>query len=633
MITQRELSSLYQNAHDSMRNVDGLQPQEAFNELLKYLFFKAQNEKKGPNISSKSVLLADGSYGDDKKVVDIIRKKFKEYVASTNSWSKEVWHDQKFHLSDSALLSINSVFKNISISEISIDIKSAALRSFLTPEIRKGLGIFITPDDVVKAMVHCVQPKEGDRVLDPACGTGTFLIETIKYWNNRNKNVSKLEVWGIDKNPRMLLLADLNLNGYENCTFHKSLSDSLMTSDEQEWPKPNYFDIILTNPPFGVILDEKNYDLSKFTTCSGKKKQQSEVVFIEQCLKYLKPGGTLGIVLPKSVINNESLVDSRQAINKLGYVTAIAYLPPQTFQLAGTQTTTVVLFMRKFKENESRAEKIRIGLGSITNVGYDSTGRDIEGSQLNGFADNMRLTIKNKESTDNWKLLPEVNKDQSLIKLNDSIIEGNDDIDEKVGIHLVDIAEIVRTGQTPSRSSYSSHGLFVVKVGNLTGSGIDWAPRDRNFVDSVERERRKQTKRPLMLEKGDILLTSSAHSPLYIAQKVDIISEIPSMLNGEASFVGEVMLIRVKKKSIDPMALLVFLRQENTKRKIQGMVRGQTAHLHPSDLGKLIIPKSLLKPNNSVRKLIDLMSEENELANRKNQLFFEQERIMQELVF
>jgi type I restriction enzyme M protein len=630
MINSRELSILYQNAHDLMRNVDGLQPQEAFDELLKYLFFKIQNEKKGPKIDDRATLLDDGTFGNDKHLSETIQIRFKEYLNSVNSWTTELWHDRKYHLSSSSLVGVHSIFKTMNFANIDIDIKSAALRSFLTPEIRRGLGIFLTPDDVVKAILNYVAPKKGDKILDPACGSGTFLIESLKYLRHKGKKGEKYEVWGVDKNPRMLMLADLNLSGHDDCIFNKKLADSLMPDEHATWLKPNYFDVILTNPPFGVILDKKHYDLSKFATCENKIKQQSEVAFVEQCLKYLKPGGTLAIVLPKSVINNEGLSEARMAINQLGYVTAIMYLPSQTFQLAGTQTTTVVLFMKKFKEGENRKSPIRIALASIANVGYDSTGRSIEGNQLTEFADNMRSVLNGEKIKGDWRLLSEIKKCESLIGLSNLIIGGED---QKSGIPLSSVIEYIGTGQTPARKNYSPEGLFLVKVGNLSGNGIDWSPRNRNFVDAVENSRRKASKRALMIQKGDILLTSSAHTPIYIAQKIDIVTAIPDHLNNEASYVGEVMLIRVKKDVIDPMALMVFLRHEETRKKIRGMVRGQTAHLHPSDMEKLIIPKSLLKPNSTIKRLIQLTKEENDLASRKNEIFFEQSKIMEELCF
>ena len=131
---------------------------------------------------------------------------------------------------------------------------------------------------------------------------------------------------------------------------------------------------------------------------------------------------------------------------------------------------------------------------------------------------------------------------------------------------------------------------FLVKVGNLTGHGINWKARERNFVSGADADHRRQNQH-LMLDAGDILLTSSAHSPIYIARKVDIVSELPQWLRGEASFVGEVMRLRTKN-GIDPYVLLAYLRLPSTQQKILTLVRGQTAHLHSRGHTYHVDPKS-----------------------------------------
>jgi type I restriction enzyme M protein len=169
--------------------------------------------------------------------------------------------------------------------------------------------------------------------------------------------------------------------------------------------------------------------------------------------------------------------------------------------------------------------------------------------------------------------------------------------------------------------------LFLIKVGNLTGAGINWIARDRNFIDIANMGARRFNP-ARRVEMGDILLTSSAHSPVYIAKKVDIITAIPSWVGGEASFVGEVMLVRVKQDRVSPMMLLGFLRQPSVAAEIQSMVRGQTAHLHQDDLAELRIPESLLEATEDWTSVGAVLAEEaalnvrlNELARQQQELF------------
>jgi len=149
LTTAYGLSDLYRQAHNMMRNIDGLQPQEAFDELLKFLFFKQANEDKG----SKLILSVEANYLSKEhiqKLASEIRAIFADYVENFNSWFRELWKDANFHLSDTALVALYQLFSAIDFSKIPFDTRSTALKEFLSSEMRRGLGIYLTPDDVVK---------------------------------------------------------------------------------------------------------------------------------------------------------------------------------------------------------------------------------------------------------------------------------------------------------------------------------------------------------------------------------------------------------------------------------------------------------------------------------------------------
>ena len=343
MPSTRELARIYKEAHNIMRNVDGLQPQEAFDELLKYLYFKQNYE--------------NFEKGNEPISTDAVRKYFSTYLGKANSWSSEIWREREIFLSEECLSDIHQLLFPIEFSKVNYDVRSHALKEFLTPDIRKGLGIFLTPDEVVSAIIDFVPNHIKLKVMDPACGSGTFLIEYLKKLNS--KTLSR--VFGNDKSARMLLLADLNLGHFSKIKFEKKLLDSLKDTESN-----NIFDLILTNPPFGVSLDARDYDFDKYLSCKDEqgyplKKQTSEIVFIEKCIKLLKPGGTLAIVIPKSIATNNTLQTARRSLCSYGYIYAIMSLPPETFSSTGTQTTTIVLFVRKYKQNDEANEAGYLG--------------------------------------------------------------------------------------------------------------------------------------------------------------------------------------------------------------------------------------------------------------------------------
>ena len=266
-LTPYQLSSLYQKSHELMRNVDGLQPPEAFDELLKYMFLKEQAETthRALPLIALSYSSHDSSSHDGSLVQDI-RQQLQRYLETT-TWSPQLWKDQTFNLSDIALLAVHEIFENIDFSTIDIDTRSAALNRFFRSEMRRGLGIFPTPDNVAKMMVDVASPSPTSKVLDPACGTGTFLIEVTRHWHHISQKGSIHRIWGIDKSPRMLLLSELNLSISRNINYKRTQADSLYESPATLFSGVKEgFDLILTNPPFGVVIDHNRHDMTQFLT-------------------------------------------------------------------------------------------------------------------------------------------------------------------------------------------------------------------------------------------------------------------------------------------------------------------------------------------------------------------------------
>ena len=628
-ISFHQLAALYRSSQDQMRNVDGLQPQEAFDELLKYLFLKQSADEIHyqfppfyPSILNHELV------PQNIDLVRDLRNQFKVFLRDTNSWSSELWQDQEFHLSDSALLCVHELFEKVDFRTIDIDTRSAALNEFIPSGLRRGLGIFPTPDGIARMMVEIASPDTASSVYDPACGTGTFLTEVIRRWSRGGDRNIEHNVWGVDKNPRMLLLSELNLGHNKAVRYRRALADSLYQSPSILFGEPkDGFDYILTNPPFGMILSRSKHDMTPFQTCRDSngnftKRQQSEVVFAEQCLKYLRPGGLLGIVLPRSVVTNSSLWSARQAINKLGYLESILHLPPETFCASGTQTNTVVLFIRRYKTDSEKTEPITVVSVDVVNVGFDSTGRPRDGSQLESVPQALKTALRGQVVDKNVRLLPKTLKEQSIASLPDLLSGRMAPSRGKKNVQMRELVDFASNGKTPGRLNYSPSGLFLVKVGNLTGHGISWEARDRNFVSGIEETRRRKVI-GLMLTKGDILLTSSAHSPAYIAKKIDIVGEIPRWIGGEASFVGEIMKLRVKE-NVDPLILLAYLRLPSTQHQIQSMVRGQTAHLHPEDILEMNLPQAILEPTKELQQLADKIRKQSKLYEEINTLAYEQ---------
>ncbi|MDE0450533.1 MAG: N-6 DNA methylase [Gammaproteobacteria bacterium] len=589
-----------------MRDVEGLLPQEAFDELLKYLVYKDCADERHAVSAETAPHTLPG----------MIRETLTQELASRIPWALQIWPDGHFKVSDRTLMDLDNLFAQIPLRELPIDVRSTALWTFLTPELRKSLGIFTTPEGVVRAMVEVVSPKSTDLILDPACGTGTFLMETLRFLEGQSPTNDPLSVYGVDKNARMLVLAGLNLGSKPGTSFHRACADSLRDFDDLNGVPlnlgQNTVDVILTNPPFGVSVTEDTgipdlFDAGNPNLRKQQRKVPSEILFVELCLRLLKPGGRLGIVLPRSVITNESLSAQRGAIDRLGHLSDIVDLPSETFASTGTQTTTVAAFFQKHPRSVQK-RRVSVRVCHLTNVGFDSTGRPRKGSQLPllpaslddpSSAKGVALTVHS-----------DVHPMETLQSAAEFLFRRNGNRSGRV---LREFVEISNTGKTPGRAAYTDDGMFILKVGNLTGRGIDWRPRARNFVSSVESISRERNSR-LIVHEGDILLTSSAHSARYIAKKVDIVAKIPQDF-GRVTFVGELIRIRAAE-GVDPYVLLAAIRHPQVRDDLQACVRGQTAHLHPGDLLQVYAPCDLSNPDDYLLEASELMRSEAHLAYR-----------------
>lgn len=612
----QSLAALYRNAHNAMRNVDGLQPQEAFDELLKYMLFRQCNEAGAERIGLTRQLNFDGGfrYGDA-EAAQRIRQLFQDYLCGFTASARDAWSHTEIRLTDDALLTVHEMFTGVELSQARIDVRSAALRMFLSPELRRGLGIYLTPDEVVRAMVHAVAPVPGTVVFDPACGSGTFLVEVARFWAENSGGSGSGSLLGGDINSRMVLLADLNLGHLDDVRFDCRVADAIGRSSgaHDDWPAPNSVDYIFTNPPFGVYVDHDSVaSLGLATARQGGSKLQSEVLFIERCLRWLKPGGLLSIVLPRSVLTNASLHGARCALDELGILGGVMNLPPETFAATGTQTNTCVLFIWKRQTGPIERGNRSVHVVDVSNVGFDSTGRAREGCELPATGVALRDALVGHKPAARVSTL-EMDPRTTISQFTDVLNRSRGD---QLAVRLGDLVDLAETGRTPARSAYAEAGAFIVKVGNLTGHGIDWTPRSRNYVKSSWVSDR------WLLEPGDILLTSSAHNPIYIAKKVDIVGEIPDYIGDATTFVGEVLRLRVRRGRIEPFRLLAILRHPTTKENIRQLIRGQTAHLRPADLLELRVDEAL-----ATEDLVENLRAELELSQQFN-LLKHQQRVL-----
>ena len=238
-------------------------------------------------------------------------------------------------------------------------------------------GQFFTPREVIRAMVHTVDPQPHETVYDPCCGTGGFLAQSYEWLAHqlgRHAPAPALErlkhttFFGREKENLVfpIALANLVLHGIDQPKlWHGNTLTGTPTYDALFEGAPATFDVILTNPPFGGKegkAAQKNYSFETGST---------QVLFLQQILAELKPaqngqpGGRCGVVLDEGLLfrtNESAFVETKRRLLDECELWCIVSLPGGVFSTAGAGVKTNLLFFTKGKRTE------RIGYYDLSHV-------------------------------------------------------------------------------------------------------------------------------------------------------------------------------------------------------------------------------------------------------------------------
>jgi type I restriction enzyme M protein len=210
-------------------------------------------------------------------------------------------------------------------------------------------GEFYTPRPLTKFVVEMVSPKLGEKVLDPACGTGGFLVEALEYINSHHVKTAKdkaeahANVHGVELKqlPHMLAMVNFMLHGVEDPTV-VTRGDMLGRPLTEYGPKDRV-DIIVANPPFGgVVADgsENNFP-TKFKTRSTAE------LFLVLFIHLLKDGGRAGIVLPDGSLFGEGVItEIKKHLLETCNLHTIIRLPQGVFNPYAGVNTNLLFFTK-----------------------------------------------------------------------------------------------------------------------------------------------------------------------------------------------------------------------------------------------------------------------------------------------
>lgn len=400
------LEDVFFQAHSHIRDIDGLHADEALDELCKVLYAKLYDEEM--TTPGEPYLLQRTLSGTVEEFAAVIRRVYhdaNEYDVRVFSLKVPGYERSRgvfnapIRLSSPALVKVVQTLESYWLSRSSIDVKGRAFQRVLGPATRAGMGQYFTPREVIRLVADVIQPTAADLVLDPFAGSGHFLTQSLDLVRARAKKGDQKRVdefafnklHGFEKSDRMVRVAmtDMRLHGDGHSNIR--CTDSLL--DFQNYPdiRPESFDVVMTNPPFGSLLGPEAVGrLGKFALAGFKKTIPLEVLGLERCVQFLRPGGRLGIVLPDGVLANRNADYVRRWLTDHVKIRAIVSLPVETFSPFGANIKTSVLFARKWKNGEKPTADYRVHLARVDNVGYDATGRQQAGSELAAVAEAVR---------------------------------------------------------------------------------------------------------------------------------------------------------------------------------------------------------------------------------------------------
>jgi type I restriction enzyme M protein len=419
MVKEDTLFQIFGRIHNHIYANEGLSPQEAFNEFIKILFIKLDSERnnslsldfKISNQEYESIINGNES-NFSKRLEKIFNNVKKDYPEIFNI------HD-KLNLKESTLGFVVKELQGIDFRKFHSDVKGAAFQKFIFSSLRGSRGQFLTPDPIINLAINFLKPSKKEKIIDPACGTGGFLINAMNYIKLNSRDLSEKEnknICGIEISSSVLRLARIRMiiegDGNSNLINGDSLKDfNEITNLKLE----NEFDLVFTNPPFGSQgkITDKNYlkrfDLShvwdkKFNlTNKIQGSQTPEILFIERCMNLLKEGGKLAIVLPDGILENKTTSYIREYLKRNGKIIAVVSLPNQTFIPHGTGVKTSVLFWEKTKNH---ARDYSIFFSVIENVGYNGN----KNASLTYKIDKDGNKILNEDISEAIKLFHEFEK-------------------------------------------------------------------------------------------------------------------------------------------------------------------------------------------------------------------------------
>ncbi|WP_224982701.1 N-6 DNA methylase [Geomonas agri] len=420
LIVPVDLKIAFKRCHNAMYRT-GIDSEDVALDMVRIILAKLEDESSSKDDCDFSI--TPDEYGDPKlkslacgrvqALFKVVRDRFPDVFTS----------HEKITASDDQLAIVISQLQQYAFMDAPHDVIGTAYEVYVASHLKGERGQFFTNRLAVNMMVRMLNPTEKDVILDPSCGSGGFLITAMNYIfgkidnSNRTPNAKEVlkrnvvhQLFGVDISPKLVKIAKANMllgkDGHGGIERGNSLDDiNKLTATFRERAGAGMVSMILTNPPFGAGYDirikEPNI-LRHFAAgrvwnvdddgvfryeerLNSKVGVAPELLFLERCVEWLKPGGVLGIVMAKGQLDNREALAVRNRVLSTCKLLAVVNLHEDTFEpFCGSKAS--VIFLKKLNNKEVVGD-YPIYMAISNKIGQTSRGepiykRDSEGNPV-----------------------------------------------------------------------------------------------------------------------------------------------------------------------------------------------------------------------------------------------------------
>lgn len=538
---------------------------------------------------------------DPNDVAMRIKKRFDE--AKTNAYGDVLDQTDIIDLDAKTLTYIVGELQHFSLMTAQRDVVGDAFEVFIHRALKGGQGQYFTPKNVVKTAIKILDLKPDDRIIDPACGSGGFLIEGLKYVHQKIEEQGQRLNWPpIEIDREKVAKANINFRGIEKDKFLAKVVKAYMVimgdgksgifcEDSLEFPHNwqsktqsdvhlGMFDVLLANPPFGANIPVKGesklsqYPLGhkwKFDKTANiwkqkgvKDKEAPQILFIDRCLDLVKEGGRLAIVLPDGVLSNPTEGYIVQHLLCRAELIGLIDLPMSTF-LPYTPTKTHLIFL---KRTDKPRKNYTFFMSYAKTCGHDKRGREILEDEIALIPEYIKhINEHDTHSHLGWNMSLNEIKDNILLpkyynpdienELNEYINSGQFEVKSLAELENEKIIKIDR-GHEVGSDCYGTGDIPFVRTSEVSNWEIT-----ADCTHCVSEEIYDEYKKKQNIEVEDILIVNDG---TYLMGRTAMVTASDLKMVFQSHF----RRIKVKRKDLlSPYLLLAILGLEIVQKQIE----------------------------------------------------------------